>query len=461
MTAPLTLYLANTLRSTLKYSMVTILIGSIASCSKVIGTKKAAELQITERLNEELEKNRKYDSTFTFDPENFEKSINMSVLNNAEYLSAVAFEQESIAAIGIMNSITKPQILGDALLGFFIDGADGIEVNEGISAEISVSQLVYDGGSSTSKIAKSTLKAARASLERLEAANASALLAANSWNRLWESSERLKWLNNKTRIVEEIVTKIDWMASGGFSDKSTVQLAEREIINLALKNSRLEGELTSNQLVFYQYFKSRPKNVPEPINLSFDKHLPETNWKSFTIVKKSTIDLLLAESTREVAKAAYSPIISFNSSLSSPRSGGNQPEGNLGLVLKYTFGDGGFKDSELEVAEARVNGLQSKLEQSKTNSRNQVRTDRARLETIERNLILLQGKISLLEAELETLRSQLTTGQATLSKLVTMEMEHFETVDQIIQLKSEKHSIYFNSLSQAGKLGELTGLKYK
>ena len=453
-------YFPRCLRIVLVYSLVMFSLNSISSCSKNIKTKKTTELQITKRLDQELKEVRGNRGSLKFDPDNFEKSVKRSVLDNSQYTSSVAFEQESIAAIGAMNSLLEPQILGNALLGFIIDGTDGIKVREGITAEISFSQLVYDGGSSSSKISNATLKAAQASLARLEAANVAALEAAEAWNKLWESAERLKWLNKKTGVVEEIVTKIDWMASGGFSDKSTVQLAEREILNLALKNSRLEGEVKSNQLIFFENFNVIPENLPEPFYLSFDKHLPETNWKLFTAIKKSTIDLLLAESSVESAKAAYSPVVKFNSSLSAPKNSDVQAEGTLGLSLDYTFGDGGLKDSELQAAEARVNGRQAQLEKAKVDSRKKMKLDKARLKTIERNLLLLQGKISLLEAELETLKSQLTTGQATLPKLVTMEMQHFETVDEIIQLKSEKHSIYFNALHQAGKLSELIGVKY-
>ena len=82
----------------------------------------------------------------------FAPSLRAAVIANEGYLGALALEAEAMGQVGVLQSVRRPQLTGNANIGALREiGANG-STTTGVAGGINLSQLVYDGGASTSAI---------------------------------------------------------------------------------------------------------------------------------------------------------------------------------------------------------------------------------------------------------------------------------------------------------------------
>jgi outer membrane protein TolC len=138
---------------------------------------------------------------------------------------------------------------------------------------------------------------------------------------------------------------------------------------------------------------------------------------------------------------------------------GESTDTSLGVVLEYTFGDGGKRAAQLKEAKAGLEAAKSRLQDVQTGLDAELKSAMNKLNALKKSMPLIQEKILLSKDEAKTARSQLTTGQADLRKLIDAKLENYRAEDRLISMQAEKLTLELLIAAKSGALSELIGLE--
>ena len=183
-----------------------------------------------------------------------------AVSANGGYLGALALEAEALGQVGVVASVRRPQLTGNANIGGIRETGSNTDTTTGVAGGLNLSQLVYDGGASASAMNRSTALALSAQAGRVVQGNEIALSAAQAWIGLWQYSERLRLLQARTSEMDMLIEQIERMASNGMLDKASLENAQRQIVDIKLEESRLLAGRAEAQVLFQRFFNAKPSN---------------------------------------------------------------------------------------------------------------------------------------------------------------------------------------------------------
>lgn len=383
-----------------------------------------------------------------------------AVSSNEGYLSALALEAEAMGGVGVARSILQPQLTGNANIGGIRkEGSNGDDAT-GVAVGVNLSQLVYDGGASISVVDRSTAQALSAQATRVAQANDIAQNAAQAWIDLWQYSERLRLMNSRTSEMDTLVNKIERVASNGMIDKASLDSAHGQIVDIKLEKSRLQAGQSEAQVLFKRFFHTRTPTVQRPAELVSATQARKfaKNWQNAPALQLIAANLMAGHASVGEAEAAFKPLARASAGVQSPLKRGDPNSLTLGLVLEYSFSDGGRREKQLEAAKARVLATNAQLTDAQRGLQAELQAGLTRLVLIERSIPLLAEKLRLSQSEAKTLRSQMLTGQSNLRQLVEVEIEIYRAQDQQIAMQAERQSILFMIAAGTGALSGLIGL---
>lgn len=387
----------------------------------------------------------------------FVAALREAVVVNERYRAAEAREREAAQRIGVAASALRPALSGDASLGALREIGGGSATDTGASGGLTLSQLVYDGGGAEAVVNRSTAEAVAAIADRMAVANDVALNAARAWTDVWQYSERLRLLRERTEEMDELVGQIERLASTGVVDRAALDGALRQIVDVSIEERRLESDQSDAEARFARFFNTQPSNVGQPpdvLNVASARRLAET-WRRAPDLQREAAQLLAAQAAVVEARSAFRPRVRLQAGARAPLERGETTDLTAGLTLEYNFSDGGRRQRELEAAEERAEAQQLRLEDIQRSLAVELEAAAARLGSIERSLPLVTRKIDLSRSEADTARSQIMTGQSTVRQLVEAEIEVYRASDQRVALLAERQMLL---LTVAARTGELDGL---
>lgn len=392
----------------------------------------------------------------------FGSSILQAVEANESYLAARALEKESIFGIGLATSARRPQVTGNANLGgTWESGAStGDETTKGLAGGINISQLIYDGGESTAGVNQATAEALAAQAERETRGNELALQSAKAWIDVWHVEERLMLLRFRTSEMDTMIGQMERMASNGFVDRAALDSARRQIVDITLEEIRLREDLTDAQIRFVRFYNRDPERLGRPeelISLAEAGALINV-WQQAPSLKRSASELLIAQNALARTEAAFRPRARLQAGVITPMREDESIDTSVGLVLEYTLGDGGRRQSQLEIAQAREMAVEAQLKDAQRTLKAELDAAFARLIAIERSMPMVAEQIRLSVSEAEASRSQITTGQSTLRQLVEAEIENYRALDRQIAMQAERQILLITIAALTGDLGRKIGL---
>lgn len=390
----------------------------------------------------------------------FPEALRSAVLANSGYQAAQAIEAEAFAGIKVTRSSRRPQLVANTTLGAIREGAPTSDTTSGAAGDITLSQLVYDGGASKGAISRATAAALAAQADRLDRGNVIAIDAARAWTDYWMASERLGLLQRKTADLGDLMDQMDRMAVNGMLDRASVDRARRQYLDIQLEHSGLEAARDEAAIRFEQYFQQEPKNIGRPVDIVTVQMARSraADWKSAPALKRAVAELFAARGVAEEARSAFRPRVSLQAGVVSPMDQDDTTDVSAGLRLQYVVGDGGRRKSQLEAADNRVAALEAQLKDAQRVAKAEMHRAMSRLDALERSIPLLDKKIALTKSEAETARSQIATGQANLQQLISAEIENYRVCDQQIQMKAEKFLVLLTVAGRTGYLSDLIGL---
>ena len=327
-----------------------------------------------------------------------------AVSANGGYLGALALEAEALGQVGVVASVRRPQLTGNANIGGIRETGSNTDTTTGVAGGLNLSQLVYDGGASASAMNRSTALALSAQAGRVVQGNEIALSAAQAWIGLWQYSERLRLLQARTSEMDMLIEQIERMASNGMLDKASLENAQRQIVDIKLEESRLLAGRAEAQVLFQRFFNAKPSNMPRPSELvtAAQARALAQDWQTAPGLQRQAAELLAAQAAVGEAKSAFRPRARLQAGARSPLERDEATDLTIGLSLEYSFNDGGRRKKQLETAEARVAATDAQLSDAQRSLEAELQAGLTRLASIERAMPLLADKLRLSRSEAET-----------------------------------------------------------
>ncbi|MBE0501604.1 MAG: TolC family protein [Desulfuromonadales bacterium] len=388
-------------------------------------------------------------------------AITAAVNGHEAYRSALFAERDALGGIGVATSVRRPQLSGSATLGLVReDGAGQSDTTTGAAGGINLSQILYDGGESTAGVNRATAAALMARAEREARGNDLALQAASAWIDVWQYSERLHYLQTRVSELQTVLAQIERMATSGMLDRSVVDSARRELVTLALEETRLITDLAEARVRYDRFFRGKVLQLerPAPVVTTNQALDLAADWRRAPRLERSAAELVVARSELASANAAFGPRARLQAGVTSPLEQSESTDSSVGLVLDYAFSDGGLRQSQRRAAVARVASAEAGLADARLSLQSELEVAVARLLSIDRSLELLREKVELTASEVQTARSQIVTGQASLRQLIDTELEGLRAVDQRFATYADQLKLQLTIASLTGALGDLIGL---
>ena len=388
-------------------------------------------------------------------------ALRAAVSTNEGYLGALALEAEAMGQVGVVASVRRPQLVGNANIGGIRETGTNADTTTGVAGGVNLSQLLYDGGASASAMNRSTALALSAQAGRVAQGNEIALSAAQAWIGLWQYSERLRLMRARTSEMDMLVEQIERMASNGMLDRASLENAQRQIVDVKLEESRLIAGQAEAQVLFGRFFNASPSNVDQPSEVvtAVQARALANDWQTAPGLQRQAAELLAAQAAIGEAQSAFRPRARLQGGARSPLDSKDTTDLTLGLSLEYSFSDGGRRQAQLETAQARVAATEAQLSDAQRGLEAALQAGLTRLASIERAMPLLAEKLRLSRLEAETSRSQMQTGQSNLRQLVEAEIEIYRAQDQQIAIQAERHILLLTIAARTGALSRLVGLE--
>ena len=392
----------------------------------------------------------------------FRPAIRSAVEAHEGYRAALSLEQEMMSRVGVAQSVRRPQITGNSTFGGVREqsGTQPDETTAGVAAGITISQLIYDGGESASNVNRVTAEALGARAERTARGNDIALEAARAWIDVWQYEARLTLLRKRTAEMDTVVEQIERMASNGMIDRAALDSARRQIVDITLEETRLHADLQQARVRFARFFNQQPTSLSRPAQILSleDAQTQAKTWQQAPALQRSAAELIVARSAVSGAQASFKPRARLQAGVTSPMQDGESTDTSVGVMLEYTFGDGGRRRAQLRAAEARVEAVESQLTDAQRSLKAEMEAAVRQLAAIDRSMPLVARQIALSASEARTARSQLATGQSNLRQVIEAKIQNYRAEDRQISMSAEKLALQLTISSRTGALGQLIGL---
>lgn len=388
-------------------------------------------------------------------------AIAQAVQNDPAYLAALAREAETLGRIDLARSARGLQINSNSTLGVINERLNGQDERlQGAAAGINISQLVYDGGESTGAINAATAQALGAQAERRVQGNDLALQAARAWVDVWQFGERLRLLHARMTQMDTLSAQIERMASNGLLDRAAVDSARRQIIDISLEETRLRADYADAQTRFERHFNRPATAVPRPDGLVAGDMLEQAmaDWQTAPILQANAAALFAARSGVTSAQAAFRPRARLQGGVVSPIDEDASTDTSVGLLVEYTWGDGGRREAQLTSARAAAQAAEAQLADAQTRLQAALAAGNAQLAAIDRAMPLVSAQISLSATEAQTAQSQIATGQSNLRQLIEAEIQNYRARDRQLAMQAERQIVLLALAAQTGALARSIGL---
>jgi outer membrane protein, adhesin transport system len=390
----------------------------------------------------------------------FGPSLRNAVLAHEGYIAALAYEAEAMAGIGVATSARRPQLSANATVGSLREGRPVSETTTGAAGDLTLSQLLYDGGASGGAIGRAQASALAAQADRMDRANMIALEAARAWLDLWLANERLALLERKIADLADLMVQMERMAANGLLDRAAIEGARRQQLDIQLERTSLNASRSEAALRFEQYFRQKPVTLARPdalVSVEMARaRAPE--WRNAPALKRTIAELFAAQEAAQEARSAFRPAVSLQAGIVSPMDQDDTTDVRAGLRLQYVFNDGGRRKTRFEAAQKRVAALEAQLAEAQRTARSESEAALVRLAALDRSMGIVAQQIELSASEAQIARSQIATGQANLQQLVAAEVQHYRAVDQQIQMQAERQVLLLSLAAGTGYLTELIEL---
>jgi len=304
---------------------------------------------------------------------------------------------------------------------------------------LTVSQLLFDGGMTSTSITGAELELALAEASTRSAVNRISAEAANACVDLWLSSNQLLSIRQFQGELTPQVAQLKLMAQSGLIDRSMLDEVKGRLLELDIDEQEARTAENIAKIDFAKYFRGLEAPclgfvLPKTIQASLSSKL---SVKVAPIVREAAIRVMIAEQKLEHAKSAFYPKINAQAGSSSPMDPDEHMNAQVGIFFNYQIGDGGARQSNLI-------GAKASLEQTKRTAEFQIEKTKSslislneKLNNFDTLLELAKKKLPILVDQLSVAEKQIQTGQADVAKVFNIKVQLHEIEGQIRRRKAD------------------------
>lgn len=389
----------------------------------------------------------------------YSSALRTAIVENQRLSSAIRRYREAEADIRVSQSDARPQVTASVTAGGFAEEdnlTNDLEFNTGAASNVSLSQLIYDGGATRANVDGATAQAYAARANISATGNEVGRNAASAWIDFWQAKAQLALLQSRLREVSPTIERIERLIANGIVDRASLAAAQRQFLDLELEEERQKFALQDATERFNRYYGDRPDSITAPQRLFSNEEVAQMarSWQDSPALISAAAELIVAERALEAARAETRPTLRARAGVNSPFSDADEAEGNIGIVLEHTFGDGGRRQANIERLDNRLQANRAAFEDTKSESQVEAETTLSRHQSLRSTIPVLEEQIEALDTERKTLRSQITSGQAQLRELVESEVLHYRAQARLIQIRGDLSNLEIILASQIGRLTE-------
>ena len=368
----------------------------------------------------------------------------------------------SKSQIEVADADGKFQISASANAGQTIKDGGGLSstTERGASANLSISQLIFDGGSSAAIIDQARANAFIAEMDVELAANNVAKDAALAWINIDTLQKRETLLQALVVKTEKMLAQMETLVASGMIDKSASASAEIAARALSLEKSNINAQIAAASASYMKFFGTVPKNLSTPTSLltAADLDYIQRNWNRAPIMAQTAAKVLAAKQSLIAAQGREKPTVGFKAGMASPMEKDERTTYAIGLEVSWIIGDGGRREANIAVKAANLAAAEQKLKGAKLAGKRELDTALSRRAALIASLETLAAQEAASQNELEIMLSQLATGQTTVRQLIQAEEKSYRATDQRISVSSELLKMDFEMLASSGLFSKRLGI---
>lgn len=376
-------------------------------------------------------------------------NVRRLIVSDSSFSAAIARFRSAQAEVGVATSGSRPQVTGSLTAGGIIEGADN---RLGAAANLNLVQMVFDGGETAALVDAASARAFAAKAQVAVVGNEVGREALAAWSDVWLYNARIDLLRSRVAELEPWVDRIEQLIASGVANRSVLNAAERQIIDIKLEEESLQASLLAAQERFRKYFGFKPGRVPAPPAVFSEGELLQlrSTWQDAPALIAAAAELVATESDVAASEARMKPRVMLSTGLNSPISRNDEEYITAGIVVEHSFFDGGRRRSQSDAVRERLQSLRGDFEDTKSTGQADLEAGLAQYKSIGSSLNLLNKQIQVSREEADSIRNQLGSGQSNLQQFVEAEIRNYQAQARRLQLLAEQRKI-------EASLGELTG----
>lgn len=396
--------------------------------------------------------------------DDIKSKLKKAVWNDHATIAAQARLKESGASIIAVEGTLKPQLGLSVNAGVLREQLQS-STNDtvGAGANISLTQLLYDGGSTEARISIAQIAQIKAQTSFQEVASSVAFDAATALIDYRTSTARIDLLDGYLARGQVLTEQLSKLTSNGIINKSVYLSAQMELEDLSLGRLKLIETKKDSYERLSRFFMGVPKEFSElgsPIEgLSLSKL--EGLWLSSPKVTAAAAEVLGAKQALDLAKAAMKPSVALSAGASSPMSEVGSTDFSLGVNINWTLGDGGQRKANIRSAEQRVIMLERNFSSTQDEVRRKIKSSLSQRLSLIQSLKQYRGQQTSAESQRDIAANQLSTGQVSIRQLVDTNIRAYRISDQVLVAETEQIILEYRLASSALRLLEWLSVDVK
>lgn len=363
-----------------------------------------------------------------------------------------------------------PQI--DASLGRGRENSENVSTRPGdltlsrSEAELTLSQLLFDGGAVSSQVRRGRARSEGATQQTAQTAESVALRAVQAYLEVLRARELLRIADENTASHQRTLEQVRRLAEGGLGRAADVQQAAARLAQADAALSQSKGQL-EQALAAYQHAVGRAPGVLErpalnPETLPADAASAIARAANHPALRAAEKQREAAHAEREFSRTRFAPRVTLEVGLNQNRDvdgvRGTNAERIAMLRLRQNLYRGGADNSRVREAEARVDEADATLARVQNELERELRQAYDALRVQRERLPALEAHARASAAVVDSYRAQFRIGQRSLLDLLNSESELYAAQGNLVTGQYAGLAAAYRLYAATGRLLEALGV---
>lgn len=316
---------------------------------------------------------------------------------------------------------------------------------------VEVSQLVYDGGQSTSRERAARARVFQSRGERLESVSQTALDAVTTYHELLSRRRLLALAEDNLDVHRTFMRQIEERAEAGAGSRTDMLTARARLADAESRRVAAQSQLDRSRARFREFFGRAPTALPEPQPApALPGETAEGIIAQSPRMRGIEASLKAAQADLAAAEAAHFPSVSVGATGERLRGGGSDV--SLNLSLDYDLATRGQRDAAIKAAQARVETLRADRDALTREIRRALEFVRSDQEAGAARLRAAREAAAANKATVDAAREQFSIGRRSLVDLLDAQRDYLNAAEAEIRARRERAVTDYAALALTGDI---------